>query len=377
MIPYGRQDIGEEDIQSVAEALRGDFLTTGSKVEEFEELLRTFIGNDCIVVNSGTAALHSAYYGIDIKPGDEIITPPNTFIATQATATMLGARIVFADIDIQTGLISRHEVAEKITERTKAIVLVDYAGQPCDIDFFTSLAKNHGLFIVQDAAHSLGSTYKNRQVGSLVDVTTFSFYPTKNITTGEGGAIASKNKTILSRAKLFARQGLVRDPNLFLYKNEGNWHQEVHDFGLNYRLPDILCALGISQLKKIQVFKEIRKSIFEKYKKAFEKFDYVRTISVEEYSDPMWHLFPIFVDRKVRGDLFRYLQSAGIGVRVNYFPSHLHPVFRKQGFEVGDCKNAEAFYETEISLPIHTRMKSSEIEHVIQSVKLFFGETCT
>jgi dTDP-4-amino-4,6-dideoxygalactose transaminase len=262
-----------------------------------------------------------------------------------------------------------------ITKKTKAIVLVDYAGQPCDVDFFMQIAQKQRIFVVEDAAHSLGSTYKKKPVGSLADITTFSFYPTKNITTGEGGAVASKNEQILSRVKLFARQGLVRSPNLFVYKDEGEWHQEVHHFGLNYRMPDILCALGISQLKKLHIFKEIRRNIFQSYKEAFEGLDYVRTLSVESYADPMWHLFPIFVDNKIRGDLFRYLQGAGIGVRVNYFPSHLHPVFREQGYNPGTCKNAEELYKSEISLPMHTKLRSGEIERIVKLIERFFGKT--
>ena len=280
MIPYGKQPIDEEDIKAVVTALKGDLITTGPIVEEFESLLSTKVGAPTFVVNSGTAALHCAYYGIGIEPGDEVITPPNTFVATQATAINLGAKVVFADIDLATGLISTEEIAKKITKKTKAIVLVDYAGQPCDIDEVKRLIAGTGIKIIQDAAHSLGSMYKNQPVGSLADVTTFSFYPTKNITTGEGGAVSTQDGDIYTRAKEFGRQGLVRDSNRFLLDNDGPWHQEVHEFGLNYRLNDFQCALGISQLAKLSQFKETRRGIFNRYIEEFKDSVQIETIKI-------------------------------------------------------------------------------------------------
>jgi len=265
MIPYGRQEILEDDIQAVVQALKSDLITTGPLVDEFERQLTNYVKCPTFVVNSGTAALHAAYFGIGVGPGDEVITPPNTFVATQATAALLGAKIVFADIDIETGLISIESIKRAITKRTKAIVLVDYAGQPCDVKVVRELIADRDIKIVQDAAHSLGSFINGEPVGAQADVTTFSFFATKNITTGEGVAVSTADKQIFQRAKEFSRQGLVRDMSRFVNPAPGSWHQEVHEFGLNYRLTDFQCALGISQLGRINEYKERRQKIYDSY----------------------------------------------------------------------------------------------------------------
>jgi dTDP-4-amino-4,6-dideoxygalactose transaminase len=255
MIPYGRHSIYDADIEAVVKALRSDWLTTGPLVEDFEAALEKVVGAPCISVSSGTAALHCAYAAIDLQPGDEVITPPITFIATQATAAFFGAKIVFADIQSDTANIDPQAAEAAITPRTKAIVAVDYAGHPADLDELRAIADRYKIYLIEDAAHSIGSTYKGRAVGSIADITTFSFFPTKNLTTGEGGAVASIHTELLEKAKRFSRQGLVRSPNEFKITDQGPWHQEVHEFGLNYRLPDLLCALGISQLRRLDDFK--------------------------------------------------------------------------------------------------------------------------
>ena len=252
MIPYGRQSISDEDIAAVVASLKSDWLTTGPLVTEFETALEKVVGAPCITVSSGTAALHCAYAAIGLGPGDEVITPPITFIATQATAALFGATIVFVDVQTDTANIDPIAVEAAITPRTKAIVAVDYAGHPADLDELREIADRHSIYLIEDAAHSIGSTYKGRPIGSIADITTFSFFPTKNMTTSEGGAIASINPVLLEKAKRFSRQGLVRKETEFKIDNQGAWHQEVHEFGLNYRLPDVLCALGISQLKRLQ-----------------------------------------------------------------------------------------------------------------------------
>jgi len=259
MIPYGRQSINEEDILAVTEVLGSDWLTTGPMVAEFERNLTEYVGSDCVTVSSGTAALHAAYSAIGIEEGDEVITPPLTFIATQATAVLCGATIKFADILQDTGCIDPQSVITQVTNRTKAIVAVDFAGHPAELDELKRISSDNGIYLIEDAAHSLGSVYKNQNVGTIADLTTFSFFPTKNITSGEGGAISSPNKDLLKAAKVFSRQGLIRDRNEFEISTEGEWHQEVHEFGLNYRLPDILCALGNSQLLRLNEFKSRRK----------------------------------------------------------------------------------------------------------------------
>ena len=352
MIPYGHQSINEDDIEAVSLALRGDFLTTGPLVEAFERDLEAVVGAPTTVVSSGTAALHCAYAAIGVEPGDEIITPPITFIATQATAALMGAKIVFADVQADTANIDPKAVEAAITSKTKAIVAVDYAGHPADLDELRVIADKYRLYLIEDAAHSIGSNYKGRPVGSIADITTFSFFPTKNLTTAEGGAVASIKPELLARARSFSRQGLVRDPVKFKLKNAGPWHQEVHEFGLNYRLPDVLCALGISQLKRLTIFKEERESIFNNYLNALAGIEGLSLPVRRSYVDPMWHLFPIRVPSNQRLRIFQELRAAGIGVQVNYLPANMHPVFGKKFNVELDFPNSQSFYLEEISLPL-------------------------
>jgi len=366
MIPYGRQEILEDDIQAVVQALKSDLITTGPLVDEFERQLTNYVKCPTFVVNSGTAALHAAYFGIGVGPGDEVITPPNTFVATQATAALLGAKIVFADIDIETGLISIESIKKAITKRTKAIVLVDYAGQPCDVKAVRELIADRDIKIVQDAAHSLGSFINGEPIGSQADVTTFSFFATKNITTGEGGAVSTPYKELFQRAKEFSRQGLVRDPGRFINTPPGPWHQEVHEFGLNYRLTDFQCALGISQLSRIEQMKEDRKKIRIFYESAFTNNDRLRRLKVRSDVDPMWHLYPIFVSDKLK--VFKSLRSRGIGVQVNYVPAYRHPVFARKVIPVGSLKNSEKFYEEEVSLPIYSGLTEEKLSIIVDAV---------
>lgn len=352
VFPYGRHSVDERDIAAVVEALNSDWLTTGPLVEIFERELEKIVGAPTICVSSGTAALHCAYAAIDLKPGDEVITPPITFIATQATAALFGAKIVFADVLSDTANIDPSAVEAAITSRTKAIVAVDYAGHPADMDELRAIADKHGIFLIEDAAHSLGSTYKGRPVGSIADLTTFSFFPTKNITTGEGGAVSSNNPELLIKAKLFSRQGLIRDSSKFQITNEGPWHQEVQDFGLNYRLPDILCALGISQLAKINMFKNRRQEVFDAYQRSLRDIMEIKLPDQKDYVSPMWHLYPIRVRPDKRLMIFNNLRRGGYGVQVNYIPAYRHPAFADLGIKFTQFQNSEAFYSEEISLPM-------------------------
>jgi len=366
MIPYGKQTISDEDVLAVSTALKSDWLTIGPLVENFENEIRKIVGAPSISVSSGTAALHCAYAAIGIKPGDEVITPPITFVATQATAALMGAKIVFADIQPDTGNIDPDVVDSLITSRTKAITAVDYAGHPVELNELRKIADRHGIYLIEDASHSIGSLYRGIPVGSIADLTTFSFFPTKNLTTAEGGAVSSKNLDLLDRAKRFARQGLVRDPSLQKYPNEGPWHQEVHEFGLNYRLPDVLCALGISQINRLKEFKKQRTRIFEKYIAALKNIPNVELPGLRNYVDPMWHLFPIRVNPNNREEIFTNMRKLGIGVQVNYIPAYWHPVFKEMGYKRGLCPNSEKFYKSEISLPMFYGLNKFEQEKTIQ-----------
>ena len=369
MIPYGRQDVNREDIDAVMNVLRSDWLTTGPAVEEFEAALEVTIGGNAVVaVSSGTAALHTAYAAAGLGPGDEVITPPITFIATQATAIALGATVSFADVQPDTACIDPVAVESAITPRTRAIVAVDYAGHPCDMDALRKIADSHKLLLIEDAAHSLGSTYRGRAVGSLADVTAFSFFPTKNITTAEGGAVAARDSQIHVRAAEFARQGLVRDSNRLLELNEGPWHQEVHRFGLNYRLPDLLAALGTAQLSRLAEFKARRAWIKRRYDEIFADVEGLDVPAQHPDVDPAWHLYPLRVPADQRRRIFEQLRTSRIGVQVNYLPAYRHPVFAALGFEAGMCPSAEEYYEREISLPMYTSLSDSDVGRVADAV---------
>ncbi len=366
-IPYGRHSINQDDIDAVVKVLQGDWLTTGPNVTKFEaEIAARSNVADSVVVSNGTAALHAAYRAANIKPGDEVITTPMTFVATAAAAMAEGAKIVFADIDSDTGNISVESVKSLITPRTKVIAGVDYAGHPIDIDELKSLAHENGALLLEDGAHSIGSTYKGRPVGEDADLTTFSFFPTKNMTTGEGGAIVSPRADLLDRARKFRMHGLVRDKAAQRYPDEGAWHQEVHEVGLNYRLPDILCALGSSQLERLDLFKSKRRHIFESYQSAFADLDGVILPTKRDYVDPIWHLYPIRVPAADRKRIFDYMRANDVIVQVNYIPVHWHPAFEDLGYKRGLAPIAEEYYLGEISLPMYADLSQSDLERVIE-----------
>jgi len=369
MIPYGRHVIDDSDISAVVSALKSDWLTTGPRVEEFESELEKVVGASCVSVSSGTAALHCAYSAIGLGPGDEVITPPITFIATQATAALLGAKIVFVDIQQDTANIDPGAVEAAITPRTKAIVAVDYAGHPADLDELRAIADRNNVYLIEDASHSIGSFYKDRPVGSIADITTFSFFPTKNLTTGEGGAVASIHPDLLEKAKRFSRQGLVRNSTEFKITDQGQWHQEVHEFGLNYRLPDILCALGISQIKRVKESNEKKQEIFQTYFEFLSDIKQIQLPSERSYVESNWHLFPIRVHESKRTEIFDGLRKAGIGVQVNYIPVHWHPVFQKYGIRRGSLPVSELFYSQEISLPMFASLTKENLRFISKTLR--------
>lgn len=368
MIPYGRHSINDEDIAAVIHSLKSDWLTTGPLVEEFENGLEKVVGAPCISVSSGTAALHCAYAAIGLGPGDEVITPPITFIATQATAALFGAKIVFADVQSDTANIDPAAVEAAISPRTRAIVAVDYAGHPADLDELRAIADKHKIYLIEDASHSIGSTYKNRKVGSIADLTTFSFFPTKNMTTAEGGAIASIHPELLLKAKRFSRQGLIRNSEEFIIKSEGAWHQEVHAFGLNYRLPDVLCALGISQLNRLETFRQQKNNVFSKYSESLTNLNEIRLPIMRNYVNANWHLYSIQVSASHRKHIFETMRAKGVGVQVNYMPANWHPVFSDQGSNFGMYPVAEAYYRNQISLPMHANLTELEQEYVSKTL---------
>ena len=370
-IPYGRQSISWKDKRAVWKALGNDFLTTGPMVERFEHKVSKVAGalQRSVSVTSGTAALHVSYAAIGIQPGDEVITSPLSFIATASTASLLGAKIVFADIQEDTGNIDPVIVSSLVSPKTKAVTAVDYAGHPADLDELSELAKENGLYLLEDAAHSIGSTYKGQPVGSQADLVAFSFFPTKNITTAEGGAVSGVNSELIEVARRYRAHGLIRNRENFEIPITGVWHQEAHDFGLNYRLPDVLCALGLSQLSRLSKFKRQRAKIFHRYVEGLRGLEDITVPSVRSYVDPMWHLFPLRVQAHRREKIFNYLRSKGVMVQVNYMPIYWHPVYRDLGFKRGLCPAAERYYESEISLPMYSGLTRSDQDKIIDLVR--------
>jgi dTDP-4-amino-4,6-dideoxygalactose transaminase len=370
VLPYGRQSISEDDVEAVAAVLRGDWLTTGPLVTEFEARLGDLAGGHrAVSCTSGTAALHMAYAAAGVGPGDEVVCTPMTFVASASAASLLGATVVFADIDDATGLIDPAAVAAVVGPRTRVVTAVDYAGQPADYDALQPLADGVGALTLADAAHSIGGSSGGRPVGDLADLTTFSFFPTKNITTGEGGAAVFKDPGLAQRAHEFHFIGLVRDPDRFRITDQGPWHQEVHAFGTNYRLTDIGCALGLSQLARLDRFKRRRAEIVARYDAGLAELDGLRLPGRRAGADPVWHLYPVRVRDGRRREVYDKLRASGIGVQVNYLPVYWHPVYADLGYRRGLCPTAEAFYAEELSLPLFPDLTEADVDRVIDALR--------
>jgi dTDP-4-amino-4,6-dideoxygalactose transaminase len=374
LLPYGHQSIDNSDIEAVAAVMRGDWLTTGPAVAAFEEdLARVCGGSPAVSVTSGTAALHVAYAALGIGGGDEVVTTPLTFVATASCASVLGATIVFADVCEDTGNLDPQAVSAAMTERTRVVAGVDYAGHPIDATALAQIAHDGDAVLLEDAAHSVGGYLDGRPVGSLADVTTFSFFPTKNLTTAEGGAVVSGLQDVIDRARSFRSIGLVHDSALLRLPDEGPWHQEVHDFGMNYRLPDLLCALGSSQLLRLPAFKARREAITARYNLGLAGIDELRLPARRDGADPMWHLFPLRIRGGRRRALFEHLRAKGIGVQVNYLPVYRHPVYADLGYQRGMCPVAEDYYAQEISLPLFPNLTDPDVDAVIDLIRRFVG----
>jgi perosamine synthetase len=371
-IPYGRQWVTEEDIKAVSDVLRSDWLTTGPKVEEFEEAFAAKVGSRyAVALSSGTAALHAAALAACIGPEDEVITTPMTFAATANCVLYQGGRPVFSDVEPETLLVDASKIEEKITPKTKAIIAVDYAGQPCDYDELKSIAKRHNLTLVADACHALGATYKGRNVGTLADMTVFSFHPVKHITTGEGGMVTTDDPELAKRVRVFRNHGITSDHRE--RERCGSWFYEMVDLGYNYRLPDINCALGLSQLKRLDQNVSRRRELAALYNKAFSKIEAVRPLTQKADRKSSWHLYVVKLDlskiRTTRKDVFSSLRDEGIGVNVHYIPVYWHPYYQKLGYKKGLCPVAEKAYEEIVTLPLFCAMSDSDAALVVSAVK--------
>lgn len=370
IIPYGRQWIDEEDISAVVEVLKGDWITQGPKVEEFERAIAKYVGvRYAVAFNSGTSALHAAYFAAGITEEDEIITSPITFVATANAALYLGARVTFADIDMKTYCLDPCEVEKKLTPSTKLVVPVSFAGYPVDLKPFFELRERHNFIIVEDASHALGAVRNGKKVGQEADMTVFSFHPVKHITTGEGGMVVTNREEFYERLKMFRTHGITKDPDK-LTKDEGPWYYEQHYLGYNYRLTDFQCALGISQLKKIESFLTRRNEIARKYDEAFSHTDIILPPRVSEPSRHAYHLYPILIKSFDRKELYLKLRKLDIYTQVHYIPVHLQPYYRKKfGFKPGDYPHAEHYYKHELSIPMYPKMTDEQQEFIINSIQ--------
>ncbi|RLC82175.1 MAG: UDP-4-amino-4,6-dideoxy-N-acetyl-beta-L-altrosamine transaminase [Chloroflexi bacterium] len=372
-LPYGRQWLDEDDIAAVVEVLRSDWLTTGPKVDEFEQAFADFVSaREAVAVSNGTAALHAAMYAVGIGPGDEVIVSPMTFASSANCAVFQGGTPVFADVNPDTLLLDPAQVEAKITPRTKAIIAVDYAGQACDYDALRAIADRHGLTLVADACHALGGGYKGRPVGSLADLSAFSFHPVKHITTGEGGMITTDDPDLARRMRVFRNHGITTDHRQ--REQQGSWFYEMVDLGYNCRLTDFQCALGMSQLCKLPGWVARRQKIARRYDEAFAEMLAVEPLAVREEVSHAYHLYMVRLNLEqlqvTRSEVFAALVAEGIGVNVHYIPVHLHPFYRERfGTGPGLCPVTEAAYEQLVTLPIFPRMSDSDIEDVVAAVR--------
>jgi len=375
-IPYGHQWIDEKDISEVVKVLRSDWITQGPKIEEFEKAIAKYCSAKyAVAVSSGTAALYAAYAAAGIGPGDEVITTPLTFVATSNMIVFCGAKPVFADIKEDTLNIDPKEIEKKITKKTKAIAPVDFAGHPCDYKEILKIAKKHHLLIIEDAAQAFGAEYRGKRVGSFSDLTTLSFHPVKTITTGEGGMILTNNRKFYEKLKIIRNHGIIKKPQ------QGNWYYEIEKPSLNLRITDFQCALGLSQLKKIDKFIKRRREIVAEYNGAFKNIKEIIIPSEKSYVKSAWHIYVIQLRldrlRVNRKKIFESLQKENIGVQVHYIPLHLQPFYRKRfGYKIGDFPIAERYYQRAITLPLFPKMTDKDVEDVIKAIKRVINRYC-
>jgi perosamine synthetase len=372
LLPYGHQTVNEQDCRAVADVLLSDWLTTGPKVRQFEQSFARFThAGEAVAVSSGTAGLHAAMHALNIGPGDEVIVSSLTFAASANCILYQGATPVFADVEPDTLLIDAADVAGKITSRTRAIIAVDYAGQPCDYDALRYMAQAKGLGLVADACHSLGATYRGRPAGTLADLSVFSLHPVKAMTTGEGGMITTESFETAYRMRCFRNHGVTS--NHFEREQQGSWFYDMAALGHNYRLTDIQCALGLSQLERLQEAIDRRRAIARRYDEALASLDGVASLAVRSDRRHAYHLYVVRLDAKRlgvgRGHVFSALRAEGIGANVHYLPVHLHSYYRERfGTGPGLCPRAESAYEEILSLPIFPAMADADVGDVIEAM---------
>lgn len=371
---YGHQYIDDRDIEAVVEVLKSDYLTCGPKITELEKRLCEITGAKyAVAVSNGTAALHIACQAAGVREGDEVITTPITFAASANCALYCGAKPVFADINEKTYNIDSASVREHITDKTKAVVAVDFTGQAVELDQLQQLAKDKGIVLIEDGAHSIGTKYNGKGVGSIADMTTFSFHPVKTVTGGEGGAVLTNSEEYYKKLLLYRAHGITRDPSLMEKESHGTWYYEQISLGMNYRMTDIQAALIISQLDKLEKFSKRRKEIVARYNEAFQELPEITVQAEIPESDTTRHLYilRLKLDKlKVgRKEFFDAMAAENICCNVHYIPVYYHPYYEKLGYQKGLCPKAETLYEEMMSLPLYYSMTDQDVEDVIQGVR--------
>ena len=372
-LQYGRQYIDDEDIRSVIEALKSDFLTTGPLVEEFERKFADYVGAKyAVAVSNGTAALHIACLAAGLQKGDEGITTPITFAASSNCMLYCGAKPVFCDINLDDYNIDENKIKSYINEKTKVILPVDFTGQCCNIGKIMRIAKENNLIVIQDASHSLGTKYLDKQIGSIADMTTFSLHPVKTITSGEGGVVTTNSLALYEKLKLYKTHGITKSKGNLRNKEHPEWYYEQIYLGYNYRITDLQSALGISQLNKIEKFITKRKKLVNLYNKLLKDIDGIILQKEAYYSDTSRHLYIIRLDlnkfKATRDDIYSALVAENIGVNIHYIPVYKHPYYKEIGYEDIICENAETFYNSSITLPLHVNMDESDIKDVVNAL---------
>lgn len=373
-IGYGHQYIDRADIQAVVDVLKSDYLTCGPKIDEAEKKLCEVTGAKyAVLMANGTAALHAACFAAGISPGDEVITTPITFAASANCALYCGGRPVFADIDLETYNIDPDSIEKCITEKTKAVVAVDFTGQAVEIKRIRDICHAHGLIFIEDAAHSLGTLYDGKPVGSLADMTEFSFHPVKTCTAGEGGAITTNDDAFYKSLVLFRTHGITRVQEWMDKKSEGSWYYQQIDLGYNYRMTDMQAALLSSQLEKLDMFAGRRKQLVKRYNEAFSKMPEITVQKEISGSDTVRHLYILQFNLEMltcgRREVFDALQAEGVGVNVHYIPTYSFPYYQKLGYKMGTCPNAEKLYERIVSIPLYYSLTDEQQDKIVEAVQ--------
>ena len=373
-LPYGTQWLNDEEINEVIDSLKSGWITTGPKMRKFEDIFKNHIGSEyAIAVNSGTAALHISTSSINIKPGDEVITTPLTFVASANCVIYRGGTPIFADIKKDTYNIDPNEIRKKITPNTKALIPVHFAGQPCEMDELVEIAEEYDLYIIEDAAHAIDAEYKGKKIGNISDLTTFSFHPVKNITTAEGGMVTTNNDELYEKLLMFRTHGITRDA-IKRFGKEGGFYYDMQYLGFRYNLSELHSALGIHQMSKLESFQKRRREIVELYNKELNDLEEIILPYVKKEVKHSWHLYVIQLNlerlKVDRDHIFRALREENIGVNVHYIPVHYHSYYEnKFGLKKGILPNVEWLFPRLLTIPLFPRMSDDDVNDVVNALK--------